>query len=122
MESIYTSEDEENDEILFSQLTADKRKRMQNKTCTLKQSKRYYKNQTIIKNIDRRFTINEIKNILKYENIPFYAVNTPKSKTTGLRDLHIGIYDAEQISIYTNKKTRNRFTVQESNETPNSTQ
>jgi hypothetical protein len=98
-----------------NELSTDERKRIHNKTCTRKQRDRYYKNKIIIKNFDRRFTINEIKSILKYENIPFYLVNKPKSKITGLRELHIAIRDVEQISVY-ERRTRNMFTTKQSKE------
>ncbi|CAF3266164.1 unnamed protein product [Rotaria sp. Silwood2] len=82
------------------QLPAEQRKRIHNRSCTLKQRRRYYQSEIIIKNIDKRFTIREIKDILKYQNVSFYAVNTSISSRTNERTLYIGIRDITKLSLY----------------------
>ena len=93
----------------YDNLSAEKRRRIHNRSCTLKQRKRYYKSNIIIKNIDRRFSIREIKDILRYKNISFYAVNFSNSSTTNQRNLHIGIRDRSKLSLY-KTETQELFT------------
>lgn len=82
------------------QLSEDERRKIHNRSCTLKQRKRYFKREIIIKNIDRRFYVREIKDILRYKNISFFAVKFSDSKTTHERALHIGIRDGYKLSSY----------------------
>lgn len=85
------------------QLTEAERKHIHNRSCTIKQRTRYYKHSIIINNIDRRFTIKQIKNILRSYNISFYAVNFSTSSDTHQRSLHIGIRDPSKLNDYTNE-------------------
>ncbi|CAF1914360.1 unnamed protein product [Rotaria magnacalcarata] len=81
-------------------LTKAERHRIHNRTCTLKQRKRYYKTEIIISNIDRRFTIKNIKEIIKSYGVPFSAVNFSTSSATRKRSIHIGMRNSSQINDY----------------------
>lgn len=84
-------------------LTEAERKHIHNRSCTLKQRKRYYRDEILIHNIDRRFTIKQIKNILRSYNISFYAVNFSTSLDTHQRSLRIGIRDPSKFDYYQNE-------------------
>ncbi|CAF5005003.1 unnamed protein product [Rotaria sp. Silwood1] len=87
----------------YNLLSEEERKRIHNRSCTLKQRKRYYQNTIIINNIDRRFKIKQIKAIIRSYDVPFFAVNFSTSSTTRQRSLHIGIRDSSQIDHYHNR-------------------
>ncbi|CAF4673538.1 unnamed protein product, partial [Rotaria sp. Silwood2] len=57
-------------------LTIQERKKIHNRSNTLKQRQRSYKHEIIQRDIDKRFTITNIKNILRKHNIKFCAINT----------------------------------------------
>jgi hypothetical protein len=84
----------------YGQLSAEERRKIHNRSCTEKQRKRYYRNKIIIKNIDKRFHIREMKDILRHKNISFYTVNISDSSTTLERTLYIAIRDASKLSSY----------------------
>ncbi|CAF2266009.1 unnamed protein product [Rotaria magnacalcarata] len=81
-------------------LTKAERRRIHNRTSTLKQRKRYYKTEIIISNIDRRFTIKEIKGIIKSYGVPYSAPNFSTSSTTQKRSVHNGMRNSSQINEY----------------------
>lgn len=81
------------------QLSLQERKRVHNHTCTLKQRRRAYQNEIICKNIDWRFSITNIKQILQQQQINFSLINTTKPPATR-RTLFIGIKDATLLSTY----------------------
>jgi hypothetical protein len=81
-------------------LSDDERRRIRNRKCTLKQRERYYKTEIILEDIDKRFTIREIKNILRQKNISFFAVNISNSSINHQRTLYIGIRNKSKLSTY----------------------
>ncbi|CAF0804052.1 unnamed protein product [Rotaria sordida] len=89
-------------------LSDDQRKKIHNRSCTIKQRKRYYRNELIFKNIDHRFSIKQIKMILQQQQIPFYVVNTTTT-TTNKRTLFVAIRNSESINIY-EQQSRDLFT------------
>ncbi|CAF3999830.1 unnamed protein product, partial [Rotaria sordida] len=82
------------------QLSQEEKKKIHNRSCTIKQRRRYYQHEIIIKNIDKRFKIREIKDILRHKNISFFAVNISTSSTANKRKLYIGIRDPSKLSSY----------------------
>ncbi|CAF3420629.1 unnamed protein product, partial [Rotaria socialis] len=84
-------------------LTKAERRRIHNRTYTLKQRKRYCKTEIIVSNIDRRFTIKEIKGIIKSYSVPYSAVNFSTSSNTRKRSVHIGIRNPSQLNDYQNQ-------------------
>ncbi|CAF4379826.1 unnamed protein product, partial [Rotaria sordida] len=82
------------------ELSAEERKKLHNKTCTLKQRKRYFRFQITREDIDKRFTVKQIKTILKQHNIPVTAVSF--SSRTGKKALLIGLKEITKLSIYEN--------------------
>ncbi|CAF1587901.1 unnamed protein product [Rotaria magnacalcarata] len=81
-------------------LTKAERRRIHNRTSTLKQRKRYYKTEIIISNIDRRFTTKEIQGIIKSYGVPYSAANFSTSSTIRKRSVHIGMRKSSQINDY----------------------
>ncbi|CAF2168521.1 unnamed protein product [Rotaria magnacalcarata] len=47
-----------------AELTSAQKKKIHNRSCTIKQRYSYYRHELTFRNIDRRFTIRKIKNIL----------------------------------------------------------
>ncbi|CAF1654264.1 unnamed protein product [Rotaria magnacalcarata] len=90
------------------QLSNEERKKIHNRTCTIKQRHRYYRHELTFRNIDRRFTIRKIKNILRQYDISFYAVNISTSTTTNTKQLYVGIRDPSLIQEY-DQRTRTLF-------------
>ncbi|CAF1489234.1 unnamed protein product [Rotaria sordida] len=82
------------------ELSAEERKKLHNKTCTLKQRKRYFRFQITREDIDKRFTTKQIKKILKQHNIPVTAVSF--SSRTNKKALIIGLKEITKLSIYEN--------------------
>jgi hypothetical protein len=81
-------------------LSIKDRRKIHNHSCNIKRRQRYYKDKIIIKNIYQRFTIPQIKNVLREKNIRFYAVSIFTSRTNNERTLFIGIRDSSQIHHY----------------------
>ncbi|CAF0768874.1 unnamed protein product [Adineta steineri] len=71
-ERVYTT----TDDTQLNELYEQERKKIHNRSCTIKQHRRYYRNELIFKDIDQRFTLKQIKTILKQHQIPVYIVNT----------------------------------------------
>ncbi|CAF3894331.1 unnamed protein product [Rotaria sordida] len=96
---------------VHTELTSEQKKKIHNKTCTLRQRQRCYKHELIFKNIDRRFTIRKIKNILRQHNISFYAnaVNTSISRKTNKKQLYVGIREPSLLEDY-KAQTKHFFT------------
>ncbi|CAF1282737.1 unnamed protein product [Rotaria sordida] len=82
------------------ELSAEERKKLHNRTCTLKQRTRYFHHKITKKNIDKRFTIKQIKKILKQHDIPVTAVNFLRSPNTNEKTLAIGLKDITKLSTY----------------------
>jgi hypothetical protein len=76
-----------------SNLTLAERKQIHNRSCTLRQRRRLYEYKIVCRNIDSRFFIRKIKQMLDDNYIPFVAVNTVKSHTPGKSTLYIGVKD-----------------------------
>ncbi|CAF1575156.1 unnamed protein product [Rotaria magnacalcarata] len=91
----------------YNPLTREQRKRIHNRSCTLKQRNRYYRNELIFYNIDHRFTIQRIKSILRQLNIYFYVINTSTS-AENQKTLYVGIRDPSLLQTY-KEQTRNLF-------------
>ncbi|CAF3288684.1 unnamed protein product, partial [Rotaria sp. Silwood2] len=47
------------------ELTPTEKRKIHNRSCTLRKRKKYYHHELIFRNIDRRFTIKQIKNVLR---------------------------------------------------------
>ena len=95
------NDDEENEtKNCRPKLSEEEIRKKHNRKCTIKQRYRYYRNEIIIKNIDNRFSVRAIKDILRYKNISFFAVNKFISKTTNELTLAIGIRDTSKLSSY----------------------
>ena len=90
------------------QLTSEEKRQIHNRSCTLKQRKRLYKHEIIRRGIDRRFTITDIKQILRQHSIKFCAVNITTSSVTHRTSLYIGIKNSKSLSKYEHQ-TRNLF-------------
>ncbi|CAF4578121.1 unnamed protein product [Rotaria sp. Silwood2] len=93
LEAVSSDDDEHQQrEILNEQqrnpLTIQERKRIHNRSNTLKQRQRSYKHEIIQRDIDKRFTITDIKNVLRQHSIKFCAVNTSISPTTNKKSLY----------------------------------
>lgn len=86
------------DERQRTVLSKEDRKRIHNRSCTIKQRKRYYQNTIRVENINRGLTIPRIKSILRSNRIDFFAVNTPC--TLNKRSLLIGIRNVNMIEEY----------------------
>jgi hypothetical protein len=97
------------------QLTKEEKKKMHNRNCTLKQRKRCYRIEIIRRNIDNRFSITKIKQILKQLNVPFNIVNKSTSSISKKTSLFIGMKDPLQLNIY-ERATRGLFSKEHYNE------
>jgi hypothetical protein len=109
------NDDQQEQTTQRDELSAEEKRKIHNRTCTIKQRRRYYRNELIFEDIDRRFTIKQIKLILEQQQIPIYVVNAPKSKTTNKRTLFVAVRNPESIKIY-EKQSRGYFTTQHYNE------
>ncbi|CAF3015955.1 unnamed protein product [Rotaria sp. Silwood2] len=96
-------------------LSKEERKKIHNRTCTLKQRRHYYRCEIIRRNIDRRFSICEIKNILRQNNILFYVINISTSSINHNKTLYIGIRDESKLEEY-QIKTKTLFTTDHYNQ------
>ena len=81
------------------ELTKEECKRIHNRSCTLKQRQKYYRHEIIKRDIDRRFTITDIKTILQQYDIQFSAINTTTSRSKQ-RILFIGIKNERMLRMY----------------------
>ncbi|CAF2829011.1 unnamed protein product [Rotaria sp. Silwood2] len=90
-------------------ISNEEKRKIHNRTCTLKQRKKLYKHEIIRRGIDRRFTITQIKKVLRELTIHFYALNISTSSLTNRTSLYIGIKDKQLLSTYEHR-TRNLFT------------
>jgi hypothetical protein len=93
------------------ELTAEEKRKIRNKHNTTKQRNRNYRNTLYIKNIDKRFSIRSIKEILKYKNISFFSVNTPTSRITKQMTLKIAVRDPTKLREY-RRITKNLFSTE----------
>jgi hypothetical protein len=91
------------------QLTDEERRKIHNRRCTLKQRNRMYKHEIIRRGIDHRFSVTDIKKILRERSIIFCGVNIATSSQTHKTSVYIGIKDQRLLSKYEHK-TRNLFT------------
>ena len=80
--------------------TEMEKKKRRNHRCTIKQRIRNYRHEIIRRNIDRRFSISMVKEILRRYEIPHVALNISKSQITGRKSLYIGIRDKTMINEY----------------------
>ncbi|CAF1329359.1 unnamed protein product [Rotaria magnacalcarata] len=76
-----------------AELTFKQKKKIHNQLCTLKQHHRYYRHELTFRDIDHRFSIQQIKDILRQNDISFYAVNISISTTTNTKTLYVDIRD-----------------------------
>lgn len=90
-------------------LSAEERKRIHNRSCTRKQRTRQYKHQIVKRNIYHRFTITDIKKILRKYEIEFSAINVVTSSRDDQRTLYIGIKDKHLLVDY-EETIQNLFT------------
>ncbi|CAF2167028.1 unnamed protein product [Rotaria magnacalcarata] len=79
-----------------------------NRTCTIKQRRRYYQYEITRRNIGRRFSISDIKRILRQNNTLFNLINFSASINPD-KTLYIGIRDQTKLQEY-NIKTQTLFT------------
>ncbi|CAF3315230.1 unnamed protein product [Rotaria sp. Silwood2] len=79
------------------ELSIEERKKIHNRRCTLKQRKRYYHHKITRKNIDKRFTIKQIKNVLKQHDIPITAVNVLRLPFTNEKNISYRIKRHRQM-------------------------
>ncbi|CAF1350629.1 unnamed protein product [Rotaria sordida] len=84
----------------INELSREERKRIHNRSYTLKQRKKLYQHEIIIHYIDHRFTITNIKMILRQNSVAFSAVNTSISSRTNRRTLYIGTKHKHLLSEY----------------------
>ena len=92
-----------------SDLPAEERKRIHNYSCTLRQRKRSYRHKIVRRSIDRRFTITQIKKILRQHDISFSAVDKSKPLIAPEISLHIGIKEIDKMDEY-QRKIKHLFT------------
>ena len=60
------------------------------RTCTSQRQKRYYRNEIVCRNIDRRFSIRQ-------HSISFYTVNISIFPCGNIKSLHIDIRDESKL-------------------------
>ena len=100
LENISSDDDQLGAQQFPQLLTTDQRKWFHNRKRTLKQRKRLYKHEIIKRGIDPRFTIKQIKQILREHNIHFCAVNTATSSLTHRTSLYVGVKNPHLLSTY----------------------
>lgn len=83
-----------------SQLPLAQRRQIHNRTCTLRQRRRLYQHKVSCYDIDNRFSIRKIKQLLDDNHIQFTAVNTVRSKSTNKTILYVGVKDSTFIKQY----------------------
>ncbi|CAM4822270.1 unnamed protein product [Rotaria magnacalcarata] len=99
----------------MSPLTIDEKRKIHNRSCTLKQRKKLYRHEFIRRGIDNRFSISQIKQILRAHKINFLAINKATSSTTNRTSLYIGIENRTLLS-QAEHATRHLFTTAHYNE------
>jgi hypothetical protein len=77
----------------------EQRKRVNGKA-TVKQRAKNYKHVIIRLEIDSRFSIKAVKEILRAHNVSFSILNISKSKVTGITSLYIGIRQRSNLPDY----------------------
>ena len=91
------------------------KKKQRNRMCTIKQRTRNYRHEIMRRNIDRRFSISIVKEILRRYGIIHIALNISKSQVTGKHSLYIGVRDKSLLKEY-EFRTRTLFTTDHYNE------
>jgi len=81
-------------------LTPAERKKILNRSCTLHQRQRLYQHKITIHDVDPRFSIPKIKQVLDDNHIDFTAVNTVKSNSRNKAVLYIGVNDYASIRTH----------------------
>ena len=81
-------------------ITDMEKKKIHNRSCTRKQRRKAYRHEIIKRDIYKRFTITDIKNVLRQLKIDFSIVNTTISQRTNTTTLFIGIKTQELIPQY----------------------
>ena len=81
-------------------LPLEERRKIHNRSCTLRQRRRLYQYKITCRDIDSRFSIRKIKQMLDDNHIDFTAVNTVKSNSRNKAVLYIGV-DDPAIARYT---------------------
>ena len=74
-------------------LTPEERRVVHNRSCTLRQRRRLYQYKITCRDIDSRFPIRTIKQMLEDNHIHYKAVNTVKSHLKNKATLYIGVED-----------------------------
>ena len=100
---------------IHEELSEAERRKLHNRSYTLRQRRRYYRHEIIRRNIDRRFTITQVKAILRQFHIPFNAINISRSYITQQYSLYIGIRNPSKLHVY-QRQTRSLFTTAHYNE------
>ncbi|CAF3549239.1 unnamed protein product, partial [Rotaria sp. Silwood2] len=114
LEAVSSDDDEHQQRAILNEqqrnpLTIQERKKIHNRSKTLKQRQRSYKHEIVQRDIDKRFTITDIKNILRQHSIKLCAINTSVSPTTNKKSLYIGIKNKNLLSNY-KEQTKQLFT------------
>lgn len=81
-------------------LTLEQRKRLHNRGCTLRQRRRLYQHKITCYDIDSRFAVRKIKQMLDDYHVDFTAINKVKSQTTNTTILYVGVHTFESIIRY----------------------
>lgn len=92
----------------------EKRKR-KNRRSTLKQRKRHYKHEIILRGIDRRFSITMVKTILRQQEVSYTAVNISTSSVNGRTSLYVGVRNEFRLREY-HRRIKNLFSTDAYNE------
>jgi hypothetical protein len=82
-------------------LISAERHKIQNRSCTVRQRRRLYQYKITCYDIDRRFAIRTIKQMLDDSGIKFTAMNKVKSKWSNTAILYVGVYNVESIRRHT---------------------
>lgn len=94
------------------------KKKYKNRMSTLKQRKRHYKHEIILRGIDHRFSVTMVKETLRQYDVPFNAINISKSSFTGRTSLYIGIRNPSRLREYY-LRIRNSFNADNYNQIRN---
>jgi hypothetical protein len=81
-------------------LSEAERRKIHNKSCTRRQRTKAYTREIILYNIEKRFRVKMIKQMLKEHGVLITQVNPVKSKRTGQITLYIGIQEPVQVEKY----------------------
>lgn len=101
-----------NVELIHSSiLSSEQKRKIHNRSCTIKQRRRNYTYEIVFHNIYKQFKIRDIKSILRRENIPFVAVNTSTSSITSKCSLYVGIQHDNKNKLEEHRiRTKDFFT------------